>query len=387
MSSHIENEHKDYLYASAAISLLDIAHADVHCKANDDGLTLLTNLKAGQSGEGAWTDQHLEIFASREKSLFRLAFSCDFGMRNVTLGGFTLFDQVTVPCIDIPDFAVKADLKIEVDASAGTFHLGGTLRFTFMQESLDTGFSINVRLLDAPGKLAGIGTLLLDWISGNLASVLAGALNTAAKFAEWVRVNVVPYALSAFGIALVLGGPFGLGAAAALRILVGSGLGGDAVSAAMRDAFSWTDPILRAADQAFDEFTSRVGSLIGSHDVDMVVFNLTPHILEVTGAHGGEITPHTGLQIKPGGAGIVARYRASSGTWEWVYLRDNDTGRQYQLYIQLSRFISNRHTGFDYYNPNPQEENSGSVELPADVASKQWNGGQAAAFTLHRVPS
>jgi hypothetical protein len=165
-----------------------------------------------------------------------------------------------------------------------------------------------------------------------------------------------------------------------------AGIPGDPLGRAMADVYHWPDTVLAAAVEAFDEFTTHVGDFLGSRDIAMVVFNLTQHRLQVTGAHGGEITPNTGLIIGPGATEIVARYGASTGTWEWVFLRDLDTGTDYQLYIQMSGFWGNKYVGFTYYNPNNVEGNSGSRGLPADVATSVWNGGPAAAYTLLRVP-
>jgi hypothetical protein len=154
----------------------------------------------------------------------------------------------------------------------------------------------------------------------------------------------------------------------------------------MADVYHWSDAVLAAAVEAFDEFTTHIGDFLGSRDVAMVVFNLTEHRLEVTGAHGGQIRPNTGLVIGPGGTGEVAIYGATTGTWGWAYLRDLDTGTDLQLYIQMSGVRGNKYFAFNYYNPNHPDENEGSRGLPADVATSVWNGGPAAAYTLLRVP-
>jgi hypothetical protein len=211
VSSYVDNEHPDHLFVSADLALLDVFRAECYAKVNDRGLVFSLDLAAGTAGTGAWAAQHLDILVSREQLAFGAGFSCDFGLKNVTLGGFNLLDLLWVPEITLPDFSFHAAFNLSGGVSPPKFHLDATVSFTFLGLALGENVTIDLDLKDAPATLSAIGTTLLEKIQNDLAGLLASALDTAAELANWVKANLEVLGGNAIGqLTRILREAFGL---------------------------------------------------------------------------------------------------------------------------------------------------------------------------------
>lgn len=155
VSSFLDSQHKYYLFVAAHVVLLDVIKIDILGEANNDGIKFSYDVAAGTSGSGAWAQQKIDVLVSREKLAFSAGLAYDFGLKNVTLGGFDLFGVLPIPSISLPNFEIGISGTICAGLLPPKFSLGGSLEFSFMGLDLDEGFSIDVDLTQAPSKIAG----------------------------------------------------------------------------------------------------------------------------------------------------------------------------------------------------------------------------------------
>lgn len=119
--------------------------------------------------------------------------------------------------------------------------------------------------------------------------------------------------------------------------------------------------------------------------VNMVVVNLSNHTLEYTGKRGDDVTQGPDPIVRPGQAGVVAVFDAGRGRWDWVYLRDQDSGLDYQLYIEETG-VQTRYTFFGYKDSKSDEKNGNPKPFADGVDMCYWGGQSAALFTLLSAP-
>jgi len=204
LSSVIDATHKNYLYVAAHLQLFDIFRADILGQATDSGIAYLLDIQAGTSGQGAWAAQKTTLLVSREQLAFGASLNYEFGLKDVTLGGFKLFDVLQVPEVRLPDFLFKVGGKISGGLVPPRFALGGELKFQFMELNFDKSFDIQIDLSSAPQKLADFGAFVLAWIKANLSKLVEEMLNVVQKFADWVKQNFERFKQFATEVAQVL---------------------------------------------------------------------------------------------------------------------------------------------------------------------------------------
>ena len=127
VSSFLDAQHKYYLFVAAHVEFLDIIKLDIFGEANNDGIRFSYDLEAGRSGSGAWASQKINVMVSREKLACSAGLAYDFGLKDVKLGGFKLFDTLEVPEISLPNFEIGFTGTIGAGLMPPQFTLGGWL--------------------------------------------------------------------------------------------------------------------------------------------------------------------------------------------------------------------------------------------------------------------
>jgi hypothetical protein len=147
------------------------------------------------------------------------------------------------------------------------------------------------------------------------------------------------FGLNATQAAALMAQATDLGPLAVLNQLSDAGLNDRDISAAMTAVYRWGAALVDAADLAVTDAARHLGDLFGIErgKVKLVLFNHTEHLLVVTGVRGDEIQRGPDHVVLPGDAGVVAVFDDAGGRWEWVYLQDQTTGEEYQLYIERTR--------------------------------------------------
>jgi hypothetical protein len=238
VSSQIDTTHKYYLYVAAHLQFFDIFRADILGQATDDGVAYVLDLQAGTSGQGAWAAQRTTLLVSREQLAFSASLAYDFGLNNVTLGGFDLFGTLPIPAVRLPDFRFAVNGNIGAGLLPPKFGIGGGVKFQFMGLDLDESFQINLELTNAPKSLGDFGAILLAWIKENLENMLKSVLDVAQKFADWVKENFEKFKNFANQVAQVLKDVFNEATADAVKALMaGIGWAADVVSEAVDTAY------------------------------------------------------------------------------------------------------------------------------------------------------
>jgi len=238
VSSVIDSTHKNYLYVAAHVELFDIVTMDVLGEATNDGIAFLFDLSAGTSGEGAWASQRVTLLVSREQLAFSAGLAYDFGLKNVTLGGFDLFGSLKIPEIRLPDFRIGVSGRISASLLPPKFGIGGSLTFEFMGLSLHPSFDIQLDLSNAPQKLGDFGALLLAWIKQNLQDLLKEVLNLVDKFVNWVKENFEIFKNFASEVAQILKDQFNTVSAEAVKaLMIAAGWASDVASEAADTTF------------------------------------------------------------------------------------------------------------------------------------------------------
>ena len=175
---------------------------------------------------------------SREKLACSAGLAYDFGLKDVKLGGFKLFDTLEVPEISLPNFEIGFTGTIGAGLMPPQFTLGGSLKFSFMGIDFDEGFSITVDLTKAPGKIADFAALLLQWIKEHLEDLLRKALNLANLFADWVKKNFEAFKDAAEQVAHILKNEFeNIGRDAAKGLMQGIGYAESEIESAINSAY------------------------------------------------------------------------------------------------------------------------------------------------------
>jgi hypothetical protein len=234
VSSYLDATHKYYLFVAAHVEFLDIIKLDILGQANNDGIKFSFNLAAGASGSGAWAQQNIDVLVSREKLAFSAALAYDFGLKNVTLGGFDLFGVLPIPAVSLPNFEIGVAGSIGAGLSPPKFSLGGSLVFSFMSVNFNEGFSVDVDLAQAPAKIADFGALLLQWIKDHLEDLLKKVLDLANAFADWVKKNFDAFKNAAEQVAQVLKDTFAVVSQDVVKGLMnGIGYAASAIDAAI----------------------------------------------------------------------------------------------------------------------------------------------------------
>jgi hypothetical protein len=234
VSSVIDATHKYYLSVAAHVELFDIIKADLLAQCTNDGIVFLFDLTAGTSGQGAWAAQKITVLVSREQLAFSAGLAYDFGLKNVTLGGFDLFGEIPIPKISLPDFRFAISGTIAAGLLPPRFQIGGSLIFEFMGLSLNPSFNIDLNLKDAPQKIGDFGAIVLSWIEENLANLLKAFFDVVKKFANWVKENFDRFKDYAEQVAQVLKDQFNEVSAEVVKgIMAGIGWAEDVVAEAV----------------------------------------------------------------------------------------------------------------------------------------------------------
>jgi hypothetical protein len=238
VSSFLDSQHKYYLFVAAHVVLLDVIKIDILGEANNDGIKFSYDVAAGTSGSGAWAQQKIDVLVSREKLAFSAGLAYDFGLKNVTLGGFDLFGVLPIPSISLPNFEIGISGTICAGLLPPKFSLGGSLEFSFMGLDLDEGFSIDVDLTQAPSKIADFGALLLQWIKDHLQDLLKKVLNLASAFADWVKKNFEAFKDAVEHVAQVFANVFSdVGQDAVKELMKGIGFAESAIEDAIKTVY------------------------------------------------------------------------------------------------------------------------------------------------------
>lgn len=119
--------------------------------------------------------------------------------------------------------------------------------------------------------------------------------------------------------------------------------------------------------------------------VDMVVVNLTNHTLRYTSTRGDDVTKGPDPVVKPGQAGAVAIFSEGRGRWDWVYLTDDDSGLEYQLYIEQTG-VNTRYTFFGFRDDDSTEKDGNPKPFADGTDMCFWDGQTVALYALLKVP-
>jgi len=114
VASEITTEHPHYIFVAAHVEFFDVFKVDLYGEATNDGILYVYELAAGNEGHGAWGKQTVKIMVNRTELAFAAGLGYEVGMKDVTLGGFTLFTYLHVPEVHLPDFLIGVDASIAV---------------------------------------------------------------------------------------------------------------------------------------------------------------------------------------------------------------------------------------------------------------------------------
>lgn len=391
---HVSTAASPYLDIAGRITLFGTVSESLHAEVTTSGLTF--ELDASTPGFSS-TLQCAVQRAGHFEMHFSIQLNLDIDLGSVAgvrLGRIHLADTEMTAAV-VAD--VTSGFVLTID---GDFELDGN-RFTMPTISVNVPFS---SLEEIPGAI-------VQQVQTEAEAVFKQVYDAAATYAGMVGKGIITgvdkvgdVLRDAFGqtadeaaalaqqagyacqdVAAMLQDSFNTGSAVAQQILNNAGYEVGEINSAMTALFDWSAPLFVAAGETLEELGTHVGDFVSSRTVHMVVFNMTDHHLQVTGSDGGEITPNTNLVLNPGDAAVVATYEASTGTWEWLFLRDTDTGTEYQLYIQESSVVGNKYASFDYFNSDHREDNGNATRLPENAATSQWDGSPVAVYKLLSV--
>jgi hypothetical protein len=119
--------------------------------------------------------------------------------------------------------------------------------------------------------------------------------------------------------------------------------------------------------------------------VNMVIVNLTNHTLRYASTRGDDVKKGPDPVVGPGQAGAVAIFSEGGGRWDWVYLTDDDSGLEYQLYIEETA-VHTRYTFFGFRDDNSTEKDSNPKPFADGTDMCYWGGQTVALYTLIEVP-
>lgn len=135
---------------------------------------------------------------------------------------------------------------------------------------------------------------------------------------------------------------------------------------------------------------------MGDAPVSMMLTNQTGNDLEITGVQGKHFDNVQTEAIIPagGGSGQVATFEDydydTSDRSGWVYLQDNGTGAQYQLYIRdKGEFIgpNKQYADFGWFDKDSNGDNPNPKPFPDGCATATWGVAQVDYSLLSTPPS
>lgn len=306
--------------------------------------------------------------------------------------------ELTVGTVDLGplgrlavDSGLRGRLRLRVQGESTEAGIGGTL--TVLGRTHDWSRSLHVDALSPEGLARTAQDAVADYARSALASARAwveavrDGLVTGTD--DVGRVLTEHFGLrSADEVAALLALLPDLGPVLVLEQLVALGFDERARSSAMTEVFRWGAAVVDAADLTVTDAARRLGDLFGieREKVKLVVFNRTDHVLLVTGVRGDEIERGPDGVVLPGAAGVVGVFRDAGGRWEWVYLQDQTTGEEYQLYIERTR-SSTQYAAFGYRDDRATSANGDPRPFAGGVGTASWDrDSPTAAYWLLRAP-
>ena len=204
VASEITTEHPHYIFVAAHVEFFDIIKVDLYGEATDDGIKYVYELSGGTAGSAAWISQTVTIMVSRAQLYASAGLAYKVGMKDVTLGGFNLFGILPVPEVHVPDFEIGVAASVGTGLNPPQFHLGGSLTFHALGHDLNPSFNLDLKLDDAPQKLAKTGELAYAWIKQELEGLIEAAFDHVDDFVKWVKHNWEWFKQEAAAVAKVL---------------------------------------------------------------------------------------------------------------------------------------------------------------------------------------